>query len=588
MKEDVGVQKEWQGKVAEYKQLVERGEFTAAHQVAEHCLTFAENALGADDPIVCMSLVNLGSSFTNLKQLDQALEHFDGAIKKMEQIGKANHTITGEALVGKASVRVEQNEFSQAVELYEEALRVFEECGFTPQDTVAETCIVFAETCLLNNDSEKAIVAFGQALNIFELAVGSQYGSKRAALNYRLAQVHFEDGDLNAAQACLKRVVSALVYLESDSGDLYGESLTFLGYVLLRQEEFAEVADYLKKAIAWYQERYGEADRRSVQPLCGLAQLCAATNEPTEAESHYKHALQILEAEQGLEHLDVAEVLAHLGELYLNNPKRFESAAACFKRVQAIYLKELGREHPIYLDALWNYAVALEREDNFTEAAVAMRRVIACFEKTQKEDPLLIINCLEKLGMIYHRSSQCKEEEEVFLRVLELRQEHFGDGALVADGYCQLGACYFRHDQKHQARKFLDKALELREAQHGNEDSAIVRYRSEFEARLVEWGSSKPKSDGDVTHLNIPGIVISAKQIGDPDNEAKAHLYCSALLFLEEGKLDWAETFLNQLLNACLTDQPVSKLINAKLEEVRQKMVEVHKGQEDTAQATKA
>ena len=167
--------------------------------------------------------------------------------------------------------------------------------------------------------------------------------------------------------------------------------------------------------------------------------------------------------------------LGHLGATYYAQ-KRWAEAERINRQALALLERHYAPGHSLRLDAKNNLAASMARQGRLSEAASLFEDVTAKLENTSGDDPVLLANTLNHLGMLHLDLGQAKKSEAFHRQALEIRQGLFGHShPKVAWSLDSLSQALDALGESAQAFELQSQALRIREAAFGPRHLDVAR-----------------------------------------------------------------------------------------------------------------
>jgi tetratricopeptide (TPR) repeat protein len=246
--------------------------------------------------------------------------------------------------------------------------------------------------------------------------------------------------------------------------------LTQWGFASNHAGDYRSAEPPLQRALALREQVLGPAHVDVAETVNALAELYYLQGRYTEAEPLYHRALAIREKALGHEHPRVAESLTNLGTLYLTQ-WRHSKAEPLYQRALAIREKVLGPEHPDTAMSLSNLASFYKALGQYAQAAPLFERALALREKALGPEHLHIAINLNNLVMLYQAQGRYAEAEPRSQRALAIWEKVLGpDHPQVATGLGHYAALLRATNRTPEADKLESRAKAIR-ATYAHENS---------------------------------------------------------------------------------------------------------------------
>lgn len=314
--------------------------------------------------------------------------------------------------------------------------------------------------------------------------------------------------------------------------------LNNLSYLRFMQDR-AELEIPLRKRIL----ELLEAQRGSTHPQVAVALISlglkyVAIDRPELAEPLFERATKIAASAGQEESLDRADVLNSLGLLHSN---RGDLAAAekLYRQSVAMRKKLTPPQDALVAERSYLLAALLGRSGKSAEAEHLLRELLKISRKESDYDQLLVSNIEMELGFVLAQQARHGEADPILESALGKKQQFLGNHPRVAVVMSRLGNLRMSQNRLNEAGELFEKALAVREKSEGKEhrnvagaliDLAWFRRRigSYDEAELLleraleiqrrDRGAHYPGS-GRVL-LNLAGLQFSRARLAQAEQKA--------------------------------------------------------------------
>ncbi|HEY1348002.1 MAG TPA: FxSxx-COOH system tetratricopeptide repeat protein [Ktedonobacteraceae bacterium] len=259
-----------------------------------------------------------------------------------------------------------------------------------------------------------------------------------------------------------------------------GEAVQLLkrtGFYLYDHALYPEAEALFVQSLAISEKVWGSEHLETADCLNKLAELYYTQFKLEKAEALWKRALAIRERLAGGEHPATAEILDNLAVLY-SALASYIQAEAFFTRALAILEKHLGPEHKDTGQTLNNLAVLYHKQKRFGEAETLHRRALAISEKVFGSQHPLTAHSLDCLGRLYHDQGVFDAVETLYQQALAIREKELGSDHLrTAGSLGNLAEFYCDQGHHEQATLLSQRALGIMEKMLGPEHPNTAVYR---------------------------------------------------------------------------------------------------------------
>jgi eukaryotic-like serine/threonine-protein kinase len=146
----------------------------------------------------------------------------------------------------------------------------------------------------------------------------------------------------------------------------------------------------------------------------------------TEAEQHYRRAVDLRERALGKEHPDTLAANNNLGNLYREEGK-YAEAEPVLASVLAIRQRVLGADHPDTLVTMANLGIVLHEQGKYAEAEPLLTKVLETERRTRGEEDQETIISMMNLGKLYSDVGKAAEAEALLSRAVEIGRRTLGE-----------------------------------------------------------------------------------------------------------------------------------------------------------------
>ncbi|WP_231848236.1 CHAT domain-containing tetratricopeptide repeat protein [Gloeobacter violaceus] len=313
---------------------------------------------------------------------------------------------------------------------------------------------------------------------------------------------------------------------------------------LWEASQYREAQPLAERALAIRTKALGEKHLEVAQSLHSLGNLYLKQGNYAGAEPLYRRALAIREKALGPNHPEVARSLNSLAVLYIDRGN-YAGAESLHKRALAIREKALGGEHPDVIQTLNNLAALHAERGDYTEAGLLFRRALALLEKALGPDHPEVARGLNNLAALYGRLGDYTEAGLLFRRALALLEKALGpDHPEVARSLNNLATLYGRLGDYTKAEPLSQRALSILEKALGTEHPEVGQ-------SLVNLAIPRRKR-GDYTEaepLIRRALLLREKFLGPEHPDVATGFEELALLRLGQDRLDDARQALQKAID---------------------------------------
>jgi tetratricopeptide (TPR) repeat protein len=146
----------------------------------------------------------------------------------------------------------------------------------------------------------------------------------------------------------------------------------------------------------------------------------------TEAEQHYRRAVDLRERALGKEHPDTLAANNNLGQLYREEGK-YAEAEPILASVMAVRQRVLGADHPDTLVTMANLGIVLHEQGKYAEAEPLLTKVLETERRTRGEEDQETIISMMNLGKLYSDVGKQAEAEALLSRAVTVGRRTLGE-----------------------------------------------------------------------------------------------------------------------------------------------------------------
>lgn len=294
--------------------------------------------------------------------------------------------------------------------------------------------------------------------------------------------------DYSAAEAMLRRIVDlgrAEYGAEALQLALHLNNLAGLLRVTNRLREAEEHFIHARDII--------EAADESSQSLLGavlnnLGLVYKATGRLQEAESLFNSALMLAKEDSKAVLRFQAAVLSNLASVFLET-NRNALAEDYFNRALNLDIDCFGKEHPVVAKTLLNLAELYIATNRLSEAELNCRNALAITEQAFGKDHPETALCLNELARIYQETGRYSEAEPLFTRALEVDQVAFGrEHERVAVRLNNLAGLFKEAGRLQEAEELMRSSLQIREKILGCDNPLTFHIYNRLAGVLLRMG----------------------------------------------------------------------------------------------------
>jgi serine/threonine protein kinase/Tfp pilus assembly protein PilF len=437
-----------------------------ARPLLEQALETRQDRLGADDPLVADSLVDLGDDMIALAEYDRARGAFERALAIREEVYGPEHPSVAGALNGLGNVDLRTGDYEHAEPLFTRAVEIWE-TALGPDDTeVAVGLTGLGLSLNRQGRPQEAQPVFERALAIYESALGPdhpdvtptlanlgwvhrelgeieksrQYYERALAIEEQalgpdhpslgqtvadLAILHAVTGNLEAARPLFERVLHIFENAYGPDHPDVGRAVTNLGVLNADMGNFEASRSYLERGLAIKEKTLGPEHPDVANSYFNLANIERDLGELDASRGHHERALAIREAELGPAHPATAQSLTNLGILLSDMGDR-AAARKNIERALAINQEVYGEDSEPVAESLYLLAAIARREDRFDDARANLDRALRIRETVWGSAHPRVANVLYELGLLYRDMQDLEQARELMRRAVQMREDTLG------------------------------------------------------------------------------------------------------------------------------------------------------------------
>lgn len=249
------------------------------------------------------------------------------------------------------------------------------------------------------------------------------------------------------------------------------QTMRYLADAHVHSGRYAKAQEVLSVGLEKWRLREGMENPETFYILCGLADVYAKTDCPTDAESYYESAVRVHSGQKQDVHRQkilpvyerLAEVKRYLGKhneaenLYvmayrgyeqkgaydedsnvdilrtaggladlLRTQGRYKEAERCYREAWQGYEKEYGPDHPKTLAMLTSLAISCRNQGNYREAETYLEQAVPLLRQTLGSDHPETLRALMNLGICIDRQGHYRLAEAKYWEVLKGREAKLG------------------------------------------------------------------------------------------------------------------------------------------------------------------
>jgi tetratricopeptide (TPR) repeat protein len=268
---------------------------------------------------------------------------------------------------------------------------------------------------------------------------------------YLLGQSLWQEGKYGESVEKFQEVV---VFRKNDSA-----VLNSLGLALCYDKKYSEAETVYRKALAIDDAEYGKDSVQSAIVLNNLGLVCRLQRKFAESERLYNEALTINRKELGDEAPLTANSLNNLGILYIDSSK-YADAERLLKQARAIREKILGKDHIDTAITIDNLGALFIKQGRNDEAEPLLRHALSVKENTLGYEHPLTAYTYSRMGMLYLNQGRYTEAIPHFEKLLVVEIKG-GNDDLITDCLNNIAIAYHRQDKYPEAEHHYKRAIDI-------------------------------------------------------------------------------------------------------------------------------
>ena len=321
--------------------------------------------------------------------------------------------------------------------------------------------------------------------------------------------------------------------------------MSTLGWLQCRAGKLAEAKETLIESLKTMEKLPQKIDYDHWICLWRLGRLCLAFGENVNAEKHLRRAIELLKDSDKANTLLKTSFSSLLAEV-LEKQARYDESEQLFRQVLELQEQELGLEHVDVADSLGHLGTLASIRGQYAEAESQLKRAIDLFEKSAERDlhRERIADCLYGLALLYHTQGRYTEAEPLYRRVITIREDVLGsDHYTVATALSSFSKLYSDRGDFVSAERLARQSHEILEKILGTTHPFLAR--SLHRLALAQDGQRKLR---DAEETLRRALEISEKSpASDPLQIAEVQNSLAAIL-MERARPTEAEPLIEQAI----------------------------------------
>lgn len=228
-------------------------------------------------------------------------------------------------------------------------------------------------------------------------------------------------------------------------------------------EVYAETADYseaenlLKRAV-----KSTSGGCSSATALMSMGKIYTLQGKYSEAKAAYHRALELVEADAGTDHPDVAATLTSLGWVFTNE-RQWKDAIPVLEKALALREKAFGPRHPLVAQSLSNLADAAAGSGDLARAETLTKRAIEICDETVGTAHENTLVALRQLALLKRKNRNLEGAEDVYRDIIQREEKaEPKDNVAMATDLTVLAELLTSENKLAEAGKMKARAQELK------------------------------------------------------------------------------------------------------------------------------
>lgn len=289
-----------------------------------------------------------------------------------------NKVLLAKSLHGLGEVLAGQGRDADAEQAYRKALVIQRQVLGPAHADIAQTLQDLALVMDDAGDLKSAIQTMSEALNMQRALNGSQPDPGLALAIHNLAELLYEDGNYDGAEALYGEALAMRHRLLGDKHPLIAGTLSSLGLVRQARGDLSGAEAMFREALAIQQQTLGEAHPDTATTLNNLAFVQYARGDRPAALANEREALRILRQLFPGDHPEVARIENRIGS-WLTDAGEYAEADHDLQDALAMRRRLFGDKHPDIASSLVVIAILQVARGQSAEALESARSAVDIF-----------------------------------------------------------------------------------------------------------------------------------------------------------------------------------------------------------------
>lgn len=325
---------------------------------------------------------------------------------------------------------------------------------------------------------------------------------------------------------CERLLTHALLYSTAIADETNGPQLEALlckaADYLRERAQYAQAESIYKHCLQIREQLVGSSDAQIAPLQEKLATISAEQGNHEQAEKFYLSTLQILKQTQRTEYVElVAHTLYNLANVY-KAQGRYAEAEPLYLRAQEIWVQMFGSEHSWISFPIYGLAALYKEQGKYPEAAVLYADCLRIRVQALGKDHPDVAYPLEGLAEVYQIMHRYAEAEELTLWCLRLREDTLGPEHTKIARLCwHLAVIYTEQGRYEQAELYALRAQDLWEQTLGREQTdpalmnlAVISQRQKKYERAERYYRDALQIQ-ERRHTHHPSVAFTLNGLGN-------------------------------------------------------------------------
>jgi eukaryotic-like serine/threonine-protein kinase len=302
---------------------------------------------------------------------DRAVELYTQQLAALERTARVDHTAVAQAMIGLGMAHAEAGRYEAAQRWLNDGLNRLEgrHAAHSLDAAVAHAWLGQIAYRTLPPEDPVAETQFRTALDILEARHPQDPNLVQAM--FGLARVQEYRGELETAEATLRRALDAAIAQQAPSPSNVGGGHQLLGDLLRRQRRFADAGRHLDLAVQAFSRGLGADHPYTADARRELGKFLAVVGRPDDAVVELESALASLEQARGVDDPEfVAGARVELAHVEFARG-RVDDARKLYERSIQVW-RAGSPDSPFLLNTLGRYARVLEAQRDLPGALAAL------------------------------------------------------------------------------------------------------------------------------------------------------------------------------------------------------------------------